>query len=62
MVIDLKEKQPIGMMPGGVITTMGFQRLIKALREMGEFSPDETVTHIAFDLTGVTFRIEQGRR
>jgi hypothetical protein len=61
MIVNLKERQPVNMMPGGVITTMGYARLIKALRETGEFSDNEVITHVSSDLTGLTFRIEHIR-
>lgn len=59
MVIDIKEKQPIRMMPSGVQFSMSWQRLVKNLKDIGEFSPDEIVTHIGSDLTGLTFRVDR---
>lgn len=58
MVVDLKEHQPTGMMPGGVIFTMSWKRLIEQLRKTNEIGEFEDVTHISSDLTGITFRVE----
>jgi hypothetical protein len=56
MVVDVKERQFVNAMPGGVQSFMSWTRLIEALRKTGEFHDDEIVTHIGADLTGVTFR------
>lgn len=57
MIVDLKETQPVEMMPGGVQFSMSWKQLIQHLRGAGEFKPDETVTHISSDLLGLTFRV-----
>lgn len=58
MIVDLKEKQPVGMMPGGVHMSVSWRDLILALKKSGLLSKDEIITHAGSDLTGVTFRIE----
>lgn len=58
MIVDLKEKQPIGMMPGGVHFSMSWKQLISALKDAGGISPNEDVTHIGSSLIGLTFRVD----
>ena len=60
MIVDLKERQPVNMMPSGVMAgSMSWQRLVRILREAGEFSDNEEVTHVSSDLLGLHFRVEQ---
>lgn len=58
MVIDLKGGLLMNTMPGGVRGGISLDRLVKLLREAGEFRPNETVTHLEFTPDGVAYRVE----
>lgn len=59
MVVDLKEMQIVGMMPGGVQTTLSWKRLTECLRKAGEIDEGETITHVGTDLAGMSIRIDR---
>ena len=64
MVLDLARREESRVMPSGVKGFISFDRLIKTLRDAGEFRDGEIVTHIeinATDPVGMTFRVEYKR-
>jgi hypothetical protein len=61
MVIDLRERRQLlpTQWPGGLCNFISFDRLVAQLHAAGEFKPDEVVTHLKIDDTGITYRVER---
>lgn len=58
MIVNLKEQQPIGMMPSGVTLRIHWGDIIARLYDVGMLRQGELVTHVSSDLYGLTFRVE----